>query len=137
MLIFYLTYIWVCNFLNVNNDHITEYIANSALVGLLPRITLMRSYSSCLSPSSFQGCSFLEVFFAYLVVSTAGVFTMHSPTSSLPTWRIANHQHRFALQRLYQDQSLVQLRALGEASNQQHYLFHFSNQRCCSLNHLD
>src|SRR5450759_589289 len=38
------------------SDHMTEYIASSALVGRRPRISRMRSYSSALSPSAAHGC---------------------------------------------------------------------------------
>src|SRR3712207_3374153 len=49
--------------------HMTLYIASSAVVGRRPRICLMRSYSSALSPSSAQGCPSSGLFAAISTVS--------------------------------------------------------------------
>jgi len=54
------------------SDHITEYIASSALVGRRPRMSRMRWYSSSLRPSSSHGCSWSGVAPASPTVSTWG-----------------------------------------------------------------
>src|SRR5674476_813891 len=57
------------------SDHMTEYIANSAMVGRRPRISRMRSYSSAFSPSSDQGCETSGVVEASPTVSMLGLAT--------------------------------------------------------------
>src|SRR5450759_5684778 len=52
------------------SDHMTEYIASSAMVGRRPRISRIRWYSSVLSPSSAQGCWVSGVVKASSTVST-------------------------------------------------------------------
>src|ERR1700712_3564776 len=68
------------------SDHMTEYIASSAPVGRRPRIALMRSYSSAVSPSSDHGCAWSGVRAAFWTVSTTGVTVPGSyPQGSAPT----------------------------------------------------
>src|SRR4051794_33402841 len=54
------------------SDHITEYMASSAAVGRRPRMSRMRWYSSGLSPSSANGCSWSGVAAACSTVSVWG-----------------------------------------------------------------
>src|ERR1019366_7408057 len=51
------------------SDHMTEYIASSAVVGRRPRISWIRAYSSAFSPSAAQGCSVSAVVAASRTVS--------------------------------------------------------------------
>src|SRR5665648_18252 len=57
------------------SDHMTEYIASSAIVGRRRRISRIRSYSSAFSPSSAQGCWVSGVVEASPTVSTLGLAT--------------------------------------------------------------
>ena len=51
------------------SDHMTEYIASSAIVGRRPRMSRIRAYSSAFSPSSAQGCAVSGVIDASATVS--------------------------------------------------------------------
>jgi hypothetical protein len=57
------------------SDHMTEYMASSALVGRRPTISRMLAYSSALSPSSDHGCSTSGVCAAWATVSRTGLST--------------------------------------------------------------
>src|SRR5919202_6771130 len=58
----------------------TEYIASSASVGLRPRISRMRRYSSSLRPSSRYGWGWSGVAAAWATVSVAADVTAPHPT---------------------------------------------------------
>src|SRR6478736_7579283 len=62
----------------------TEYIASSASVGLRPRMSRIRWYSSSLRPSSRYGCGCSGVVVALSTVSTAPVSPDVTPTVYRP-----------------------------------------------------
>ena len=55
------------------SDHMTEYMASSAPLGRRPRISLMRPYSSAVSPSSDHGWVWSGVRAAFWTESTTGL----------------------------------------------------------------
>src|SRR6476469_2868826 len=61
------------------SDHMTEYMASSASVGLRPRISRIRAYSSSLRPSSRYGCGTSGVAAACSTESTWVVAVMPAP----------------------------------------------------------
>src|SRR6476661_1334896 len=71
------------------SDHITEYIASSAAVGRRPRISLIRAYSSSLSPSSEYGCWTSGVAAACLTVSRTA---SRSTRSTAPTGLVTSNR---------------------------------------------